>query len=103
MSNFIAKMQSLIRENKTLFDENTRLKAELEKHRWIPVEERTPEIKPMQSEWVLATDGKKADLVYYYDYTGRRSEPGYATGKGWYILNQLGKVTHWKPITLPEE
>ncbi len=81
----------------------SRLQTELDKHRWIPVDERLPEITEggCQSEWVDATNGAKKHEGYYYNYTGRSPMSGAATGKGWYC-HGIGKVTHWKPIILPK-
>ena len=69
-----------------LQSENTRLKEELEKHRWIPVSERLPE----------------KDGAYQVFRKGNRAPTTrtYFCKDGW-VTHDI--VTHWKPITLPEE
>ena len=81
----------------------SQLAAEIEANRWIPVGERLPGLEDgaCQSKWVDATNGIRKHEGYYYDYTGREPMSGAATGKGWYC-HGIGKVTHWRPITLPE-
>jgi len=75
--------QALIKKDK-------RLEAELERHRWIPVGERLPEVK----QEVLAFDGliiRQAEMLI--------------DGRFYSEINQaeLYVITHWKPIILPKE
>ncbi len=74
----------LIDDCKKLQSENERLKTELETHRWIPVGERLPE-----------------ENGFYQTYGSTLSPPGtnYYDDKGW---ASAYKITHWKPIILPE-
>ena len=66
--------------------------AELEaQERWIPADERLPE---------------KGDV--YFVLRGTRGNPDIATGLSgeWFMAGkpvQLHDVTHWKPITPPED
>ncbi len=105
MPETIGEAMDMVRTNaKMAIDSATeQLQAKLAKHRWIPVEERLPKLVDggCQSEWVDATNGIKKHEGYYYDYTGRQPMSGAATGKGW-CCHGIGKVTHWKPIILPE-
>ena len=93
----------IIELNKRIKD----LEAALEKHRWIPVSERLPELHKadkdvFQSDWVYITEGEQVVEAYYYDYTKREVKPNYATGKGWYCHGmKRSDITHWKPIILP--
>ena len=69
--------------------ENEKLKAELEAHRWIPVEERLPEGPGYYQ--VLRRDNRFPSTREFY--------PGEHGGPQW-ISKDV--ITHWKPITLPE-
>ena len=67
------------------------LEAELEKYRWIPVDEEMP----LQvsghwgSELVFATDGKQAwECKYNFS--------------AYYWTAPSGDITHWMPIFYPE-
>ena len=64
--------------------EKVKLKAELEKHRWIPVEERLPE----KSGHYL-TLGQFSTIPQTTKYRDN-----------WW--SALDAVTHWKPVILPE-
>jgi len=80
----------LKKEVEHLQAENKRLKADLEKHRWIPVSERLPE----EYITVMVAGG----IARYVDgvwWTGME-EPLYQREIKW-------EVTHWKPITLTKE
>lgn len=77
------------------------LQAELDKHRWIPVEERLPQ--PTEK-----THPQQSELVWLANITEDRME----AAKAWYEpadetwFDCFGKRvtgTHWKPIILPEE
>ena len=67
------------------------VETELDKHRWIPVSEEKP---------------KKPD---YYDIVrlqGRITGRAYWNGRAWRKTphyRNIYKITHWKPITLPEK
>lgn len=76
---------NLKEQRKQLQAENAKLKAELEKHRWISVEERLPE-----------ETGYYQVLRYHNPYPTTRE---YYKEEGW-ISRDV--VTHWKPIILPE-
>lgn len=85
------------------------LKAEVDQHRWIPVNERLPLLKKvgeddcLQSDYVRITDGEQVVDAYYYDYTKREAKPNYTTGKGWYCYGmRKTNITHWKMEILPE-
>lgn len=73
-----------------------KLQAELEKHRWIPVSERLPE------------DGQFCHL-YMPEFNSNCPQKGWylPDKKVWMTLlkshNRTRKVTHWKPIILPEK
>jgi len=75
-----------------LESENAALKAELDKHRWIPVGERLPEnFKFNMSKDVYVIAGSK-QLVSSYDYELKRwNTSPYIT------------VTHWQSLIPPEE
>ena len=69
------------------------LQAELEQHRWIPVSERLPEdVFPC-----LITNGQDSVVTYYAGLRGAWIADHYDVLK----LKQHGRITHWKPITLP--
>ncbi len=89
-----------IEEYLTFEKENKRLRAELDKHRWIPVGERLPEERKHRegfldglSKDVWVTDEKIIDKAFYNINTEK------------WICGQLmmGKITYWMPITLPQE
>ena len=68
------------------------LEAELDKHRWRPVSERTPKV----GKKVLAFNKHTSDYaVGEYENNNRWVNP--VTGIGLFF------VTHWKPIFLPNE
>ena len=68
------------------------LEAELEKYRWIPVEERLPE----EDTDCLCFEGTFAGLGCYQ----RNSD---TLRMQWQVNGFVSKrVTHWKPIILPE-
>ena len=65
------------------------LQAELDKHRWIPVSERLPELTDEDLRlkfWVLTEDGP--DVQEWRNYT--RLEGSFD--------ESCGKPTHWMPI-----
>lgn len=99
--------QILMALKETIFKElaiSRQLQTELEQYRWIPISERLPKIEgeAMQSKWVRVTDGKKVVDAYYFDYTQRKVEKGYAIGKGWYVHGmRQTNITHFQEITLP--
>ena len=66
--------------------ENAKLKEELERHRWIPVEERLPD-----------EDGEVFVIRSNLRYPERRF---WCNGKWWC---PVACITHWKPIILPKE
>ena len=77
-------------EKSLLVQEILKGRAELERHRWIPVGERLPEVK----QEVLAFDGliiRQAEMLI--------------DGRFYSEINQaeLYVITHWKPIILPKE
>ena len=68
-----------------------RLNSELEKHRWIPAEERLPEM----GEIVLVTEGNgvcegKREFDFFHKFE-------------WVTVDRfkLGKITHWMPKPEP--
>lgn len=73
-----------ITENKQLKAENERLKAELNKHCWIPVSERLPEDELK----VSVSDGSVIWTSWYKHRSGE-----------WMTMST--RPTHWKPIILP--
>ncbi len=84
---------SVIDKFKALEEENERLKAELEQHRWIPVSERLPK----EDEQCLVIEGKFAQLGNWQQNTDH-------LGLQWNVNGFISKqVTHWKPIILPEQ
>ena len=70
------------------------LEAELEQHRWIPVAERLPVSENSRTVFVLA----ERETVKF-------CATGYYHGGEWTLFRQCYdyKITHWKPIILPEE
>ncbi|KKM21497.1 hypothetical protein LCGC14_1634790 [marine sediment metagenome] len=72
------------------------LQAELDKHRWIPVEERLPKrhkVKEYRSNMVLVCGDNEAwRACWRYDYNQWMNADFYG----------LQKPTHWKPIILPK-
>ena len=87
LSELIAQAaKTFARDNKIIID----LQAELDKHRWIPVSERLPEVKK---------------VVWVMDYRRNTWQAELLIGKQFYseeTQHELYEVTHWKPITLPE-
>lgn len=75
------------------------LQAELDKHRWIPVEERLP---PDRTR-VLTVRMKREPLELQRDPAMDPSVAYTANGEWWTNGNMTGKYkpTHWKPIILP--
>lgn len=70
---------------------------ELEKQRWIPVEEKLPQ--PFVSVLGYMPEEKPLPLVHECYYADGR-------GGGWYSMGLYGakKVTHWMPMPeAPEE
>jgi len=71
------------------------LTTELDQHRWIPVEERLPELH----EPCLVYDNENIYVAERHKYTNSEKV-------GWYGANITWKVeeniTHWKPIELPQ-
>ncbi len=65
------------------------LEAELDKHRWIPVSERLP--KDEYSILAYGNDGFGYKIVANTSYNLEFKK-----------FRILSKVTHWKPIILPE-
>ncbi len=65
------------------------LQAELDKYRWIPVEEQLPE----KVKYYAVTDGLEwwRELWCFVDHSG---------AMGW--EDNPDCITHWKPIILPE-
>ena len=102
-----------------------RLKAELEKHRWIPVEEGLPENgRGVLICWhtkieknVRVSRGwyaKKFQIVdegeYFESAEYDKKTDEYYFPEGWWEVPweseaafPLSNVTHWKPIILPEQ
>ena len=77
------------------------LQTELDKYRWIPVEERLPELienisNPHSKDvWAIFDNKEPYKAVY-------------SKAKGWFIYASYetsdcyqDKITHWKPIILP--
>ncbi len=89
----IDKLKSAMFKQNTV---NSKLQAQLAKHRWIPVEEGLPEERqdtvPYRSKQVFVTDGQSARSAFWKT---RRMEWVY-WGDG------FGVITHWKPIILSE-
>ena len=74
--------------------QNTDLKAQLDKLRWIPVAEGLP--KNGRCVYVVMTTGMDTwGFQAYYNTVKKIWEP--------YDPMVRGKVTHWKPITLPKK
>lgn len=72
--------------------ERGKLQAELEKYRWIPVSERLPE----NANAVLLYCDKMIATGYF---SGEWQIHNTKTPRGYY----QHKITHWKPIILPEQ
>ena len=72
------------------------LQAELDKHHWIPVEERLP---PINGRYAV-TDLK----IWWQSWWGVNGEKGHEFGDEgeWYPLHSR-TITHWKPEILPEQ
>ena len=66
------------------------VEAELDKHRWIPVEERLPEIR----HGILICSHGLTHIAYMAG-----ADKFYSSGSGGWVPG----VTHWKPIILPKE
>ena len=78
-----------------LLTENKKLRAELEKHRWMLVSEKLPERYNKENEYshhVFCTD----------DRTGHLKVDQYLTEKQKWASGRTN-WTHWKPIILPEK
>lgn len=73
-------------------DRILQLQAELDKHRWIPVEERLPE---SEGYYLAAEDGRFGE--YWYSKLG-----GWQHGDRKTSYSCADCITHWKPIILPE-
>lgn len=80
-------MSTYPEEFKALEEENERLKAELEQHRWIPVSERLPDDDSPHLFWL-----ESGNVV--------QGIPSCELGEHNPPLTH--KATHWKPIILPE-
>ena len=73
------------------------LKHELRKYRWIPVSEGLPE----NHIPCLVFDGENFHVADRYQYTSTPQKNGW---KGSSITWKVEEnITHWKPITLPEQ
>ena len=70
------------------------LQAELDKHRWIPVEERLPKRGEKVDGYVKKLKLRIANLKG--DYVNHKQT--ITDSDGWQVEN----LTHWKPIILPE-
>ena len=82
-------MSTYPEEFKALEEENERLKAELEKHRWIPVSERLP--KDSYRILAFGEDGYGYKIVAAITYDLEFEK-----------FRILKNVTHWKLIILPK-
>ena len=86
-------LEPLQEKYKFVCEENVTLQAELDKHRWIPVNEPPKEIG--RKFWTIQMTHSR-DIV----------EAKMKKDKKWYTLdNMTGKYlpTHYKPIILPEQ
>ena len=83
------------------------LQAELEKHRWIPVSERLPELL------IDIPHRHSNDLLLVYETLENTNTVVigcYDEENGWVIYSShqrpiyyQNQITHWKPIILPED
>lgn len=75
------------------------IQAKLDKHRWIPVEERLP--KRDGQVWICY---KENGYTYggYYNPTYKLWQIFDPCG-GWSNIDSKSPPTHWKPIILPEQ
>lgn len=73
--------------------ENEKLKAELEAHRWIPVEERLPKDQSFVMVIRKRYEDEPERSFYVADSRGGVYQTGFCRGM---------PVTHWKPIVLPK-
>lgn len=80
------------------------LKAELEKHRWIPISERLPERLPKKgySQNVWVSDGKRVTEAWYVYESCFEHHNYWASDYHKRPLWLEKDVTHWKPIILPK-
>lgn len=76
-----------------------KMREALEKHRWIPVSERPPTLKPQShhSRWVIVANTKQWTIARY-NHQYKDWNPGNSS----YNLD-MNTITHWKPIILPEQ
>ena len=88
-------MSTYPEEFKALEEENERLKAEIEKQRWIPVSERVPKESGLYLVMLnydhpqnLSIRMKHPATVSYF-----KDDAMWGTEK---------RITHWKPIILPK-
>jgi len=88
------KQKRILADVQALLDKNDKLRAELDKHRWISVGERLPEDE-VEVLALVVRDGEPT--IYQVDYQDAqhkwRNENGDTIAVG---------ATHWKPIILPE-
>lgn len=75
----------------------------LDKHRWVPVSERLPEI-------IDVSDPQSVAVFLVHKEWKTPTVGIYLKRKGWVIYSSYqkaeeyqDKITHWKPITLPEQ
>ena len=84
-------------ESCVLVQELLELKAELDKHHWIPVAERPPQDKEYHySAFYVVTDSIDWTIAHYHIPYER-----WETVNSPYDLDML-EITHWKPMTLPK-
>ncbi len=102
------QLQAELAENKYLMEHGTamfveKLKAELAKHRWIPVGEGLPDIitsisHPHSKEVLLLRNGRELGCGSY------EQDGGWLINCSYQSQNiYQNEVTHWKPIILPEQ
>lgn len=84
----------MIGVNTNLAKRLRQLRAALDKHRWIPVEERLPEVDTYVL-WAYESGGISWDDIPHDadDAWLGRFLSGY---------HNSGRITHWRPIILPE-
>ena len=80
--------------NSCIAERLEQLEADLDKHRWIPVEERLPERGEKVDGYVKKLKLRIANLKG--DYVNHKQT--ITDSDGWQVEN----LTHWKPIILPK-
>ena len=73
---------------------------ELEKNRWIPVEEKVPE--PYEDALISIATKNGLDEPITYETIGYYEHEEWVSYTGYYMLKGE-RVTHWKPMPEPPE